>query len=54
MKNINDLNLGAVYSINDAFSIHLNANNLLAQKYDIWYGYATQGFNAMGGFSFKF
>lgn len=54
MKNINDLNLGAIYSINDAFSIHLNANNLLAQKYDIWYGYAAQGFNAMGGFSFKF
>lgn len=54
MDNINDLNLSAIYEINDAFSINLKANNLLFQKYDIWYGYPAQGFNAMGGFTFKF
>ena len=54
MTNINDLNLGAIYQINDALSINLKANNLLFQKYDIWYGYPAQGFNAMGGFTFKF
>lgn len=54
MNNINDLNLGAVYDINDSFAINLKANNLLFQKYDIWYGHPAQGFNAMGGFTFKF
>lgn len=54
MDNINDLNIGAVYQISDAFSINLKANNLLAQKYDIWYGHPAQGVNVMGGFSFKF
>ena len=42
MDNINDLNAGALYQINDAFSINLRVNNLLAQKYDIWYGYPGQ------------
>ncbi len=54
MNNINDLNFGAVYDINDSFALNLKANNLLLQKYDIWYGYPAQGFNAMGGFTFKF
>lgn len=54
MDDINDLNLGAIFQISDAFSLNLRANNLLFQKYDIWYGHPAQGFNAMGGFSFKF
>ncbi len=54
MDNINDLNAGALYQINDAFSINLRANNLLAQKYDIWYGHPAQGLNISGGFSFRF
>lgn len=54
MTNINDLNLGAVYDINDSFAINVKANNLLFQKYDIWYGHPAQGFNAMGGFTYKF
>ncbi|RNC66928.1 hypothetical protein [Proteiniphilum sp. X52] len=54
MDNINDLNAGALYQINDAFSINLRVNNLLSQKYDIWYGYPAQGLNASGGFTFRF
>jgi hypothetical protein len=54
MDNINDLNAGALYRINDAFSINVRVNNLLSQKYDIWYGHPAQGFNASGGFSFRF
>lgn len=54
MDNINDLNAGALYQINDAFSINLRVNNLLSQKYDIWYGYPSQGLNVSGGFSFRF
>lgn len=54
MDNINDLNVGAVYQISNSFAVNLKANNILAQKYDIWYGHPAQGFNVMGGFSFKF
>lgn len=54
MTSINDLNLGAVYEINNAFSIYLRANNVLFCKYDVWYGHPAQGFNATGGFTFKF
>ena len=54
MDNINDLNAGAIYQVNNAFSINLRVNNMLAQKYDIWYGHPSQGLNASGGFSFRF
>lgn len=54
MDNINDLNLGAVYNINDSFSLNLKANNILSHRYDIWYGYPAQGINVAGGFTFKF
>lgn len=54
MDAINDLNLGGVYEINEAFSVSLRVNNLLSQKYDIWYGHPAQGLNASGGFSFTF
>ena len=54
MDNINDLNLGAIYDISDSFSLNVKANNILSQKYDIWYGYPAQGVNISGGFTFKF
>jgi len=54
MDNINDLNLGAVYRFTDWLSINAKANNLLFSKYDLWYGFPVQGFNAMGGVSIKF
>ncbi len=54
MNNINDLNLGAIYEINDSFSLNIKANNILSQKYDIWYGYPAQEINVAGGFTFKF
>ncbi|HTN68439.1 MAG TPA: hypothetical protein VLZ33_03150 [Dysgonamonadaceae bacterium] len=54
MDNLNDLNVGAIYNINDMFSINLKANNILNQSYDIWYGHPAQGVNVIGGFTFKF
>lgn len=54
MENIHDLNIGAVYEINRSISLQLRANNVLFQKYDIWYGHPAQGFNASGGFTLKF
>lgn len=54
MDNINDLNIGGIYDINKRFSLNLKANNILSQKYDIWYGYPSQGINVAGGFTLKF
>ena len=54
MDNINDLNLGGIYDINESFSLNIKANNILSQKYDIWYGYPAQGLNVAGGFTLKF
>lgn len=54
MDNINDLSLGGTYTINNSFSVNVRANNLLSQRYDIFYGYPAQGINVMGGFTFKF
>ena len=54
MNNISDLNLGVMYRINDFLSLNVKANNILFQRYDIWFGHPAQGFNAMGGFTFRF
>ena len=52
MDPINDLNVGAIYTINPMISLNLKANNLLSQNYDIWYGHPRKF--AMGGFTFTF
>ena len=54
MDNINDLNIGGIYDISESFSLNVKANNILSQKYDIWYGYPAQGINVAGGFTLKF
>jgi hypothetical protein len=54
MKDIHELSLKANYTFNDAFSVFAQGNNLLLQKYDLWYGYPSQGFNVMIGGSIKF
>ncbi|GHU72882.1 hypothetical protein FACS189413_16600 [Bacteroidia bacterium] len=54
MKNINDISLSANYILNPTVSFFAKANNLLFQKYDIWYGYPAQNFNFMAGASIKF
>ena len=54
MKNINDLSLTETYIFNDTFSVFARIDNLLAQKYDIWYGYPVEGIRFMGGLSVKF
>jgi hypothetical protein len=54
MKNIHDLNLKGNYTFNDTCSVFVKINNLLYQKYDLFYGYPAQNFNIMGGISLKF
>jgi hypothetical protein len=54
MKNIHDVSSSATYTFNETISFFARANNLLFQKYDLWYGYPAQDFNIMGGISVRF
>lgn len=54
MKDINELNIRAEYQITNWAAVNVRANNVLFQKYENVYGYALQGFNFLGGLSFKF
>ncbi|MDR1681811.1 MAG: hypothetical protein LBS25_00260 [Candidatus Symbiothrix sp.] len=54
MKNIHDLSLSANYILNPTVSFFAKVNNLLFQKYDIWYAYPAQNCNIMAGASIKF
>lgn len=54
MKNINLLNIRGAYKLNDTFSIFAKLDNVMMQKYDLWYGYPGQKISFMGGISVKF
>jgi hypothetical protein len=49
-----DFNLGAEYKYNERLSAFLQFNNFVAQRYNRWYNYPVQGFQVMGGVSFRF
>lgn len=51
---IADANLGVEYRYNKRISAFLNLNNVAAQRYKRWYNYPTQGFQVMGGVTFRF
>ncbi len=44
-----DLSAGAEYKINKQFSVWLDANNLLNNKYERWKNYPVYGMNVLGG-----
>lgn len=54
MKAVNLLGLKATYNFTKNFAVYVSANNLLNQKYDIWYGVPAQGINFMAGASLNF
>lgn len=54
MKNINELNIRAIYNFNSSLSVYGRVSNILNQKYEQYYGYTVQGTNVWGGVSFKF
>ena len=54
MKNINELNLTGTYTLNDTFGLYLKMNNVLFQKYELYYGYPMQSFSAMIGVNINF
>ncbi len=51
---IPDFNLAADYIYNERINAFLQFNNFVAQRYSRWYNYPVQGFQVMGGVSFKF
>ena len=53
-KNINELNLTASYQINETFAPYIKLNNLLFQRYELFYGYPMQSFSAMVGININF
>lgn len=54
MKNINELNLTGSYAFNDTFGFYVKLNNVLFQKYEVFYGYPLQSFSAMAGVNINF
>lgn len=54
MNNINELNLTGAYTLNDTFGLYLKLNNVLCQKYELYYGYPMQSFSAMVGVNINF
>ena len=51
---IADVNLGLEYRYNKRISAFLNCNNFAAQRYNRWYNTPVQGFQVMGGVTFRF
>ncbi len=49
-----DINLNGGYHISDSFSVFLHLNNILNTDYQRFNNFNVQGFQAMGGLSWKF
>ena len=54
MKPISSLNIGSRYAFNKKVSAFAQLNNLLFQKYDLWYGMPAQSFNFVAGIGLTF
>ncbi|HET9570301.1 MAG TPA: hypothetical protein VFP20_02695 [Bacteroidales bacterium] len=54
MDPINDLSFGANYKISKEVGILMHVNNLLDQRYQVYYGYPVHGFTALVGGSVSF
>ena len=49
-----DVNLNGGYHFNDKFSVFLKLNNILNTEYQRFANFNTQGFQALGGLTYKF
>lgn len=54
IRNAFDLNLQAEYRFNKMLSFWVNFNNFAAFRYQRWFRYPMQGFNALGGVTLSF
>lgn len=54
LKDVIDLGLGADYRLNDQLSLFVKANNLLHQKYQLYYNYPVSGIEFFAGMKMTF
>ncbi|GHT55064.1 hypothetical protein AGMMS49982_20600 [Bacteroidia bacterium] len=54
LDDIHDVSLRGTFSFAKHFSAFAAINNLLFQKYELWYGYPANPFNVMGGLTYRF
>lgn len=54
MRDVYDLGLGANYRIKDQFSVFVKADNLLVQKYQLFYDYPVTGIEVFAGLKLAF
>ncbi len=54
LKSYFDINFNGGYHFNDSFSVFLNLNNVLNNSYQRFNNFNVQGFQAMGGLTWKF
>lgn len=54
MSDVNDLYVGASYNVFKGVSVYAQVHNLLNKKYQYYIGYPAEGFNFLGGLSFRF
>lgn len=54
LKPICDIQLGCDYNFNDDLSFYAEIKNLIHNKYQIYYGYPSYGFQAFLGFKYRF
>ncbi len=54
MNPVNDLSFGANYKMSKEVGIFMHVNNLLDQRYQVYYGYPVHGFTAVVGGSVSF
>jgi hypothetical protein len=49
-----DLNAGAEFRINKSFSVWMQMNNIMNNRYERWHQYEVFGFNILGGIVYSF
>ena len=54
MKPIVDIQLGCDYNLNEDISFYAEIKNLIHNKYQMYYGYPSYGFQAFLGFKYRF
>lgn len=54
LKDVYDLSLGADYRFNDQLSVFAKLDNVLNQKYQLYYGYPVEGIQFFAGLKMRF
>ena len=54
MKAIVDIQLGCDYNLNEDISFYTEVKNLIHNKYQMYYGYPSYGFQMFLGFKYRF